>query len=222
MFSGTQALAISGGKNESAPLYRSWKLSLTGPHPQTAQDTLRGYIGFVTDKTITQIQQELHEALQLKIKTEKSGLALEISELQNTHLARVQRLRYALQIARAAGIDAPVYSRGQSMNDDPDFSVSLGARGLASKLNIEKKLSDLTELKPELRNRKYRLEELEKISIRNTNFPVFSYQVPPSYPEKREGPGMMLLLILGALLGGLTGGAYVLLLNMVVSRKPLP
>lgn len=219
VFTGTKAQPVVGGKNEPAPLYRSWKLSFTGPDAQSARDTLRGYIDFVAGKTTAQIQQELHDAQLLKIDTEKSGLALALSELQNTHLARIQRLSYALQIAGAAGITAPVYTRGQSLNDDPDFSVALGARGLASKLDIEKNITDLTELNPELRNRKYRLGELEKLSIRSPGFPVFSYQVPPSYPEKREGPGMMLMVLLGALMGGLTGGAYVLLRNAAAGRR---
>ncbi|MGU3416460.1 LPS O-antigen length regulator Wzz(fepE) [Enterobacter bugandensis] len=219
VFTGTKALPVTSGRNEPGPLYRSWKLSFTGPDAQSAQNTLRGYINFVADKTIAQIQQEFHDAQLLKIDTEKNGLALALSELQNTRLARIQRLSYALQIAGAAGITAPVYTRGQSLNDDPDFSVALGAKGLAKKLDIEKSVTDLTELNPELRNRKYRLGELEKLSIRSPDFPVFNYQVPPSYPEKREGPEIILVVLLGALMGGLTGGAYVLLRNAAAARR---
>ncbi|MDZ5641691.1 LPS O-antigen length regulator Wzz(fepE) [Enterobacter sp. A103] len=219
MFLLIKSEAVFSGKNEPPPLYRSWRLSFTGPDAQSAQDILKGYIRFVADRTVTELQQDLHDALLLKINTDKSGLALASSDMQNIHLARIQRLSYALQIAESAGITAPVYTRGQSINDDPDFSVALGAKGLASKLNIEKSLSDLTELNPELRNRKYRLEELEKISIPTANFPVFSYQVPPSYPEKSEGPGIILIYILGSLLGGLISGAYVLLFDKIASIK---
>lgn len=217
----TKSMAVFNGKNEPPPLYRSWRLSFSGPDAQSAQDTLRGYIDFVADRTTAELQQELHNALLLKIDTEKSILELTFSELQNNHLVRIQRLSYALRIAESAGINAPVYTRGQSMNDDPDFSVALGAKGLASKLNIEKSLSDITELNPELMNRKYRLDALERISIPSASFPVFNYQIPPSYPENSEGPSIMLMLILGALLGGLIGGIYILLRNALVSRRLL-
>ncbi|MEB5887496.1 LPS O-antigen length regulator Wzz(fepE) [Enterobacter roggenkampii] len=219
VFSRIKALPMSGEKNSPPPVYRSWKLSFTGPDPQSAQDTLRGYIGFVTDKTTSQLQLELYNTLLLKIDTEKKELALAFAELQNNHRARIQRLSYALQIAEAAGITTPLYSRGQSMNDDPDYSVALGTKGLTSKLNIEKSLTDLKELNPELSNRKYRLEQLEKITIRSPNFPVFRYQMAPSFPNEREGPGLMLILILGSLLGGIAGGTYVLIHNTIASRK---
>ncbi len=32
----------------------------------------------------------------------------------------------------------PVYSNGQAVKDDPDFSISLGADGIERKLEIEK------------------------------------------------------------------------------------
>ena len=69
--------------------------------------------------------------------------------------ANIQRLNYSLDIANAAGIKKPVYSNGQAVKDDPDFSISLGADGIERKLEIEKAVTDVAELNGELRNRQY-------------------------------------------------------------------
>lgn len=58
--------------------------------------------------------------------------------LKNQLDANIQRLHYSLEIANAAGIKRPVYSNGQAVKDDPDFSISLGADGISRKLEIEK------------------------------------------------------------------------------------
>lgn len=58
--------------------------------------------------------------------------------LTNIHNTNLQRLNYSLEVANAAGIKKPVYSNGQAVKDDPDYSVALGADGIAQKLQIEK------------------------------------------------------------------------------------
>jgi LPS O-antigen subunit length determinant protein (WzzB/FepE family) len=207
------------GKGESEPLYRSWTLSFTGPNAKEAQSVLIGYIDFISEKTTHQIVSGVRNALELKIKTERERLALDLAQLQNSHNSSILRLSYSLEIAKAAGLKEPVYGKGQTVNDDPEFSVALGANGIASKLEIEKAIKDLTQLNPELKNREYRLMQLEAFRIKDISIPVIGYQQSPSYPIKKDGPGMVVFLLLSAILGGLVGCASVLLCNAIGARK---
>lgn len=207
------------GKGDAEPLYRSWVLSFTGPNAKEVQNVLGGYIDFISDKTTRQIVSGIRNALALKASVEKERLALDLVQLQNSHNSSILRLGYALQIAKAAGITEPVYGKGQVVNDDPEFSVALGVNGIASKLEVERSIKDLTELNPELKNREYRLARLEALRIKDISIPVIGYQQSPSYPTKKDGPGMVLFLLLSAILGGLVGCASVLLRNAIGARK---
>ncbi|MDI5304047.1 hypothetical protein MJN76_35165, partial [Salmonella enterica subsp. enterica serovar Anatum] len=59
--------------------------------------------------------------------------------------ASVDKIEIAILIlvTRITGIKRPVYSNGQAVKDDPDFSISLGADGISRKLEIEKGVTDV-------------------------------------------------------------------------------
>lgn len=122
-------------------------------------------------------------------------------------------------IANAAGIKKPVYSNGQAVKDDPDFSISLGADGIERKLEIEKAVTDVAELNGELRNRQYLVEQLTKANVNDVNFTPFKYQLSPSLPVKKDGPGKAIIVILSALIGGMVACGSVLLRYAMASRK---
>ncbi len=70
--------------------------------------------------------------------------------------ANIQRLHYSLEIGqRQAGIKRPVYSNGQAVKDDPDFSISLGAGWYFRQPEIEKWQRFAAETDGDLRNRQY-------------------------------------------------------------------
>lgn len=210
----------SDKKNSSQP-WSSWTLSFTGPNPEEAQQFLAGYIQFIADKVMTQTTEEIQDALTTKIHREKESLALELAKLANLHDTRLKRLNYSLEIAKAAGISKPAYSQGQTIKDDPDFPVALGADGLSRKLDIEKSLNDVSELYPEIRNRQYQLTQLEAVNLNHLTFPVLNYQLPASLPVKKDGPGRILIVVLGALLGGLIFSGNVLLRQALAARHPV-
>ena len=139
--------------------------------------------------------------------------------LRNQLDANIQRLNYSLEIANAAGIKKPVYSNGQAVKDDPDFSISLGADGIAQKLQIEKSVTDVAEINAEIRNRQYYVEQLTAMNINDVKFMPFKYQLSPSLPVKKDGPGKALIVILAALLGGMIACGGVLLRHAMLSRK---
>ncbi|TAT62957.1 LPS O-antigen length regulator, partial [Enterobacter cloacae] len=113
----------------------------------------------------------------------------------NIHNTNLQRLNYSLEVANAAGIKKPVYSNGQAVKDDPDYSVALGADGIAQKLQIEKNLKDVSELNADFQNREYYLAQLKKLSVEDVKLEPFKYQLSPSMPVKKDDPGKALIVM---------------------------
>lgn len=207
-----------GKKNETA-LYTSWVLSFTAPAKEEAQQVLAGYIQFISDIVVQDSLENIRNQLEVKTSFEKERLALDRVKLKNQLDTNIQRLNYSLEIANAAGIKKPVYSNGQAVKDDPDFSISLGADGIQRKLEIEKSVTDVAELNAELKNRQYYVEQLESVNVRDVEFSPFKYQLEPSLPVKKQGPGRMIVVVLAAMIGGIVGCAGVLLHHAMAMRK---
>lgn len=207
-----------GKKNEPA-LFTSWTLSFTGPNPEEAQKVLKGYIDYISAIVVKDTLDDMRNRLDIKTHFEKEKLALELVKLKNQLDAKINRLHYSLEIATAAGIAKPVYSNGQAVKDDPDFSIALGADGIAKKLQIEKGVTDLADINGDLRNLQYHVQQLTALNISDVSFEPFKYQLTPSLPVKKDGPGKALIILLAGLVGGMVGCGAVLLQNALLSRK---
>lgn len=208
-------------KNAATMPYTAWTLSFSAPKAQDAQIVLEGYIAYISAIVEKETMQNVRNAIALKTRMMKERLELDRVRLTNLHNITIHRLNYSLEVANAAGIKKPVFSNGQAVKDDPDYSVALGADGIAQKLAIEKSLKDVAELNADFQNREHHLAQLETLSITNVSFEPFKYQLLPSLPMKKEGPGKALIIILAALVGGIVACASVLIREAMHSRAVL-
>ncbi|WP_105266053.1 MULTISPECIES: LPS O-antigen length regulator Wzz(fepE) [unclassified Escherichia] len=206
-------------KKDEPTLYTSWTLSFTAPTSEEAQTVLAGYIDYISTLVVKESLENVRNKLEIKTQFEKEKLAQDRIKTRNYLDANIQRLNYSLDIANAAGIKKPVYSNGQAVKDDPEFSISLGADGIERKLEIEKAVTDVAELNGDLRNRQYLVEQLTKANVSDVNFTPFKYQLRPSLPVKKDGPGKAIIVILAALVGGMVACGSVLLRYAMASRK---
>ena len=237
-------------KKDEPSLYNSWTLSFTAPTSEEAQTVLRGYIDYISALVVKESIENVRNKLEIKTQFEKEKLAQDRIKTKNQLDANIQRLNYSLDIANAAGIKKPVYSNGQAVKDDPDFSISLGADGIERKLEIEKAVTDVAELNGELRNRQYLVDfascsfsechfkdaslnlcghniapsfliffDCLSVNINDVNFTPFKYQLSPSLPVKKDGPGKAIIVILSAMIGGMVACGGVLLRHAMASRK---
>ncbi|HHT2662527.1 TPA: LPS O-antigen length regulator Wzz(fepE) [Citrobacter freundii] len=214
-----KAVDTNLGKKNETSLYTSWTLSFTAPHAEEAQSVLKGYIQYISDIVVKETLEDIRNKLSIKTSFEKERLEMDRVRLKNQLEANIQRLNYSLEIANAAGIKKPVYSNGQAVKDDPDFSISLGADGIERKLEIEKSVTDVAEINGELRNRQYHVDQLLAMNVSDVKFTPFKYQLTPSLPVKKDGPAKSMIVILAALLGGMVACGGVLLNYAMVSRK---
>ncbi len=204
-------------KGDNAP-YASWTLSFSAPDAEDAQRVLENYIMFIAAEVNKDVVQELKNAVELKIAFEKDKLALDRTMLENQHNINIQRLGYSLQVANAAGIKKPVYSNGQAVKDDPDYSVALGADGLAEKLKIEQSIKNVAQLNAAMQNREHLLAQLERINIGEVDFTPYKYQMQPSLPVKKEGLAKSLVVMLATLIGALIAAGMVLARHAMTAR----
>ncbi|WP_432224359.1 LPS O-antigen length regulator Wzz(fepE) [Enterobacter wuhouensis] len=206
---------------DKAP-FTSWTLSFTAPTAEDAQTVLDGYIDYISRIVELETMENIRNQIALKTKVVQQQLELDRVRLTNIHNTNLQRLNYSLEVANAAGIKKPVYSNGQAVKDDPDYSVALGADGISQKLQIEKNMKDVAELNADFQNREYYLAQLKKLSVDDVKLEPFKYQLSPSMPVKKEGPGKGLIVILAGVLGGLLACGSVLLREAMLARNPLP
>lgn len=214
-----KAVDSNVGKKNETSLFTSWTLSFTAPTREEAQKVLAGYIQYISDIVVKETLENIRNQLEIKTRYEQEKLAMDRVRLKNQLDANIQRLHYSLEIANAAGIKRPVYSNGQAVKDDPDFSISLGADGISRKLEIEKGVTDVAEIDGDLRNRQYHVEQLAAMNVSDVKFTPFKYQQSPSLPVKKDGPGKAIIIILAALIGGMMACGGVLLRHAMVSRK---
>ncbi|HCL5074852.1 TPA: LPS O-antigen length regulator [Salmonella enterica] len=214
-----KAVDSNVGKKNETSLFTSWTLSFTAPTREEAQKVLTGYIQYISDIVVKETLENIRNQLEIKTRYEQEKLAMDRVRLKNQLDANIQRLHYSLEIANAAGIKKPVYSNGQAVKDDPDFSISLGADGISRKLEIEKGVTDMAEINGDLRNRQYHVEQLAAMNVNDVKFTPFKYQLSPSLPVKKDGPGKAIIIILAALIGGMMACGGVLLRHAMVSRK---
>ncbi|EBU9261385.1 LPS O-antigen length regulator [Salmonella enterica subsp. enterica serovar Typhimurium] len=214
-----KAVDSNVGKKNETSLFTSWTLSFTAPTREEAQKVLAGYIQYISDIVVKETLENIRNQLEIKTRYEQEKLAMDRVRLKNQLDANIQRLHYSLEIANAAGIKRPVYSNGQAVKDDPDFSISLGADGISRKLEIEKGVTDVAEIDGDLRNRQYHVEQLAAMNVSDVKFTPFKYQLSPSLPVKKDGPGKAIIIILVALIGGMMACGGVLLRHAMVSRK---
>lgn len=206
-------------KKVGEPLFASWTLSFTAPEAHEAQSILAGYIQYISDLVVNDTLDDVRLKLDVKTRFEQEKLIQEEMKIKNQREANIHRLNYALEIANAAGIKKPVYSHGLAVKDDPDYAISLGADGIAKKLQIEKSLTDPAQLNAELRDHQFRVKQLEALKIEDLAFRPFRYQLQPSLPVQKEGPGKALILVLAGLLGGILACGGVLLRHAMASRQ---
>jgi LPS O-antigen subunit length determinant protein (WzzB/FepE family) len=199
--------------------YQSWTLSFTGKNPEKAQQRLKDYTQYAVIRVREELLDTLKNQLRFKINVEKENLALAIDALNNQRDTKIQRLKYALEIANAAGIKKPVYGKGLSAKDDPDYSITLGADGLAAKLNVEKSLSDVATINADLRNREYKIAQLTQLTIPKAEFMPFKYQLSPSLPVKHDGPSKLLIVLMMSAIGFILANASVLLRQALRARN---
>ncbi|MCX2497640.1 LPS O-antigen chain length determinant protein WzzB [Plesiomonas shigelloides] len=191
------------------------RVALPADNSSQAQQLLRQYLVQSSQQAVQQSYADLEQ----QIKAQKASLA--DAMMASRTVAEVKRqteiadIESALLIAEQAGITKPELSSGMELK--PNNLFLLGSKPLSAMLQGIKK-------QPLVMGDKYyeqqtNLFSLEKYQPNSEQVSAFSYLKAASEPVTKDKPKKTLILVLGALLGGMLGVAVVLVHSLIINRK---
>lgn len=212
-------LKASDDKKSEEEFSGEINLSFTAPTSEEAYDLLSGYIRFISTKVRMEVKDEIDDQIERKLSFAQKAYEMDLERIANARNVNVQRLKYALEIANAAGVKKPISSEGAQIKDDPDYSIAMGSDALTSKLAITEAIVDPTTVSADLKNRLYNMKQLEKVKLDELQFVPFKYMLKPYEPTKKDAPKRALILVGAAFVGFILSVMGVLLSYMARSRR---
>ncbi|CNE91520.1 O-antigen chain length determinant [Yersinia bercovieri] len=183
------------------------------------KDTLSGYITYVNE----QVNNDVNRQIKLVIETTKKIAAeeyeLALQKAKNEQKVRVQRLEYAVSIAKAAGLQRPASNAFGISADNDNYPISLGYDALNRQLEIEKSITDLTTVNADLLNKKLYLDKINALQPAVIDIQSFSYIQQPSDPVQQDAKKRLLIIILFGFVGLAGSIGFVLVRHYVRERQ---
>nr|WP_279161753.1 Wzz/FepE/Etk N-terminal domain-containing protein [Plesiomonas shigelloides] len=191
------------------------RVALPADNASQAQQLLRQYLV----QRSRQAVQQSYADLEQQIKAQQASLTDAMSASRT--VAEVKRqteiadIESALLIAEKAGITKPELSSGMELK--PNNLFLLGSGPLSAMLQGIKKQPLV--LSDKYYEQQTNLYSLEKYQPNSEQVSAFNYLKAASEPVTKDKPKKALILVLGALLGGMLGVAGVLIQSVISSRK---
>ncbi|WP_409994454.1 LPS O-antigen chain length determinant protein WzzB [Vibrio sp. T20] len=195
---------LSERTNRNSPYLVSFQ-SMT---QESSFDLLLAYIS----ATESNVHQDAFNNLQAVISGKRNELiqqkAILETQAKNQLLVETERARYAMEIAKAAGVEAPI----QVGSNGELFGIDLGAKGLKAKVQALESVKNLSVIEPRLQQINAKLSMLSNLNIdRSVKFQMFRYLENAEQPTTRDKPKRALIVVMATLFGGMLGVAIVLI-----------
>ncbi|EKT65015.1 LPS O-antigen length regulator [Providencia burhodogranariea DSM 19968] len=185
-------------------------LTFTAPQPAEAQDLLAGYIRFTATKVREQFKNDIQNAVAQQLVYANESFKQEVTKIRTEYDVKVERLKRAIAIAKAAGVRKPIVSDSAIINDDPDYPIALGTEALEKKLTIESQNRDIALMSEDLQIRQHYIKSLSELDIDTIDFTPIKFILSPDLPAKKDSPKSSLIIALSAILGFILSCVYVL------------
>ncbi len=193
----------------------SYLISFQAMTKSSSYHLLNAYISATEEK----VHQDAFNNLQAVVNGKRNELiqqrkVLE-SQARNKLLVEVEVAKYAMSIANAAGVNTPI----QTNNSDEIFGIDLGFKGLKAKMEALESIKNLGVIEPRLQQIDAKLDMLNSLEIdRSVGFQTFRFLENVEQPIFRDGINRVLIVFLGALLGGGVG-IIIILIRFVFSKE---
>lgn len=217
------------GKDLISPYYT---ISFTADTAETAQQVLSAYITAANKKTFERIDSEFRDRLNASILSRQATLADIEFKLKSNRENQISTLQTALLTANRAGLKDYIIGRNITGNTvielrDANRLFMLGEKYLTAELSTAKD-SPLI-FPPNYYDIERELDLLRPLLKSQVAAPYsYSFQLAPTLPTMRDKPKRGLIIVLGALLGGMVGFGWVLIAEATKKhrtgspQKPLP
>ncbi|CDT80756.1 Chain length determinant protein [Vibrio coralliirubri] len=195
--------SITDVRDQNAP----YVISFQTMTQESSFNLLESYISVTEAK----VHQDAFNNLQAIVNGKRNELIHQkkILETQavNELLVETERTKYAMDIARAAGVNNPI----QTGNDKELFGIELGSKGLEAKVQALESIKNLGVIEPRLQQIDAKLNMLNNLKInRDVEFQTFRYIENVEQPTTRDKPKRALIIILGTFFGCILGVVIVL------------
>jgi len=185
-----------------------YDISLQSTTKESSYSLLKDYIGFIKRKA----HQDALNNLQAIVDGKRNELVQQKrileSQAVNKLLVEAERAKYAMDIAKAAGVTHPI----QTNSNNEIFGIDLGTKALEAKVKALESVKNLSVVEPRLQQINAKLDMLENLKIdRTVKFQTFRFLENVEQPITRDKPKRALIAVLGTLLGGMLGVAIVLI-----------
>lgn len=218
-----QMLTVQVPKENRPDLY---EVMIKYESPELAAEWVNLYIDMAVEKT----ERDIHDAVDAEVEAKTQVIERQIDGLRATaqkrRADRLIRLRDALVVAEAVGLDAPIVVTGKvpSGGDlaqfiDGNLMYMRGAKAIRAELGILEKRENDDPYINELRDLENKLDFLEKINVTPGNVSVFTFDSNVEVPETPVKPKKAIIIALGVIVGSMLGIFSALIRNMVEKRK---
>ncbi|TYL46841.1 LPS O-antigen chain length determinant protein WzzB [Marinomonas sp. IMCC 4694] len=215
-----------------ARLYDEWSKKLTLSVDKASDDvTLQGiqnnavksltflenYVEYIEEKSRKIAIDNLVTVVEGKRSELEQQKSLIIEQASNKLQSELQLSKYALQIAKAAGVTQPQ----QNLGDQEIFMINIGSNALEAKVKVLDNLTvkQLNIIDPRLQQTESLLNLINKLSVyESVTFQMFRYIESPEKPLNRTAPKRSLIAVLGVLLGGMLG-CFIVLVRFAFREK---
>lgn len=129
------------------------------------------------------------------------------NQAKNKISTEVVRTKYALSIAKAAGVVRPMPISGEN----EIFGIDLGSKALDEKIKALKSVESLSIFEPRLQQIDAKLQILKKLKINNdVEFQTFHFIENIEKPVSRDKPKRFFMVLFGGMFGAIIGVLFVL------------
>ena len=199
---------LSGEKNNSD----LFLVTVQHQDPGVAADWVNLYVEMGERKTKVELQNNLQAVIATKAKPIQLEINLLRPSAKTRREDRIVRLREALQVAEAVGLDAPQVTTGRTSSDgdlaefmDGNLMYMRGAKAIRSELAILEARKNDDPFIPELRSLEIQLQLLKSREFNPGSVSVFTLDSAAEAPQRPVKPKKALIIALGIFFGGVFG-----------------
>ncbi|CNI15795.1 O-antigen chain length regulator [Yersinia mollaretii] len=183
------------------------------------KEILPGYIDYVNRQVSNNINYNIELILDTSKKTANEEYQLALQQAENEQKVKIQRLEYAVLIAKAAGLQKPINNEFENLDKISSYPISLGYDALDKQLEIEKSISDLTTINAELLNKKLYLDKINALQPVIIHLDAFEYLQFPSEPVQQDAKKRLLTIIIFGFIGFVSSIGFVLVRHYIRERQ---
>jgi len=202
-----KTLTVKAPDIKNTPGY--YEVTVELESPDLAAEWANLYVDMAEEKTEQEMQQNVRNEIAARTRVIERQIDTLLITAKKRREDRIVRLREALVVAEAVGMDAPQVVTSSDGDLTPFVDGNLmyirGAKAIRAELAVLEKRENDDPFVNELRVLEKQLDFLEKIDVNPNDVSVFTLDSSVEIPETPVKPKKALILALGVIVGGILG-----------------